>query len=76
MYFLDHFESEVKPGAMSEKFGSPYWIAVAFLFPFGIATADRSKEQALRPLISIIVTNYTFRNSRAQKKSRLIIQGN
>ena len=65
--FLDHFESEVKPGAMSEKFGSPYWIAVAFLFPFGIATVDRSKEQALRPLISIIVTNYTFRNSRAQK---------
>ena len=55
LYFLDHFESGVKSAALSEKFGSPYWIAVAFLFPFGIATADRSKEQAFRPLISIIV---------------------
>ena len=53
--FLDRFESGVKSAAMSEKFGSPYWITVAFLFPFGIATADRSKEQALRPSISIIV---------------------
>ena len=55
LYFLDRFESGVKSAALAEKFGSPYWIAVAFLFPFGIATADRSKEQALRPLISIIV---------------------